>query len=132
MESKASSSLKSSHRRHGNVLVDYTQRRKDISNKKHIEGDRSKEVSMKSKVVSHSDSKYLQFEISFSSISSSDYLSDEGAPGDDLIDFYFKIPSRESRRGMRDDSLSDLPRNNHVRGRKLKKKSILQSVIGLS
>jgi hypothetical protein len=125
MEFKASSSLEQSHRRHGNVLVDYTKRGKDVANRRCVEQKWSRETSR----LPLETRRDLQYGKSFNTIVSSDYLSDEGIFGDDLVDFYFKIPSRETRREKRDDSMSNLTRRNHGKGRKLKKKSIIQSVL---
>jgi hypothetical protein len=133
MEFKSTSNFKQSHRRHGNVLVDYTMRGKDVTSKRCVDLKFSRETSQPLKTSWPSEGRRnLQFEKSFSTIVSSDYLSDVGVLGDNLVDFYLKIPSREYRRGKRDDSVSDLTRHTHSKGRKMKKKSIIRSVLELS
>ena len=130
MEFKSPSTLQRSHRRHGSVLVDYTKRGRDITSKRCVDVKWLRETSQPLKTSWPSEGRRnLQFEKSFSTIASSDYMSDVGILGDNLVDFYLKIPSREYRRGNRDDSASDLTRHTHVKGRKMKKKSIIRSVL---
>jgi hypothetical protein len=131
-KSKATSFLKSSHRRHGNILVDYTKRKMDIASQKNVKGVRSRDVMMNSSKNSLSERRYRHFEISFSSTSSSEFVTDHDVLRDELIDFYLKIPSRENRRGRNEDTLSGINRQSHCRRRKLKKKGIIQSVLDLN